>query len=156
MGIRQSDGTVKRGLLSTQTEHVKCSKSKKVFAKRILVPVREPCLISRSSVCVGCWMLNDVVETTRKFGLRPSLWEVDQTSAYTFYNGCNIEDCDIKHRLSQAQVDSYIPSQISNKSIENLLKKGWKCGQTSEATLFSEFYWHLQLFLATRKHNSEN
>ena len=52
------------------------------------------------------------------------MFQVDQTSAYTFCNGCNMEDCDIKHRLSQALVDSYIPSQISNKSIENPVKKG--------------------------------
>ena len=65
------------------------------------------------------------------------MFQVNPTSAYTFCNGCNMEDCDIKHRLSQALVDFYIPSQISNKSIENPVKKGWKCGQTSEATLFS-------------------
>lgn len=64
-----------------------------------------------------------------------------------------MEDCDIKHRLSQAQVDSYIPSQISNESIETLAQE---FRQTPEATLFSEFSGNMQIFLANRKHNSEN
>jgi len=59
-----------------------------------------------------------------------------------------MEDCDIKHRLSQAQVDSYIPSQIYNKSIETLAH-GFE--QTLEAMLFSEFSGNMQLVLANKK-----